>query len=1226
MGSTVAVHELAALQTQPRAIRNICVMAHVDHGKTTLSDSLIASNGLIHPKLVGKLRYLDYRDEEQLRCITMKSSSISLLFKPKKSAAAAAGGLSRSGGASRPDLPAYLVNLIDSPGHVDFCSEVSTAARLSDGALVLVDVCEGVLVQTHAVLRQAWEERVKPCLVINKVDRLITELKMTPMEAYERMKSIIVEVNGIISAFRSERYMSDVDMMVAGKEAAAAGSEAAMVAEEEDEDEEDAFSPEKGNVAFTSAVDGWGFRIDEFAGMYASKLGASAASLQKGLWGDRYFVPKTKSIVGKKAAGGKYKPMFAQFILEPLWKLYGLVFDGGGVAGGAGGGGGGAKEELLKIIKAMNILVPPRELQQKDPKAVIQSVMSRWLPLSDAVLAMAVECLPDPADAQKERSRRLLPLRADPDIVSGVLVKNEDGEAGEEEEEKQNKAKRERAVAEAYRAVECCDASEDAPCIVFVSKMFAVPLHMLPTRRGTHGEILREELHEEDGEVITHANDNTQECFLAFARVFSGVLQVGRKMHVLSAAYNPLAADLESNRRHRQEAVLSGLYMMMGRGLEPQTSVPAGNVVAIRGLGQCILKYATLSSSPHCYPFTSMLFQAAPLVRVAVEPADPAEMAALARGLRLLNRADPFIEVLVSSTGEHVIGAAGEVHLATCIKDLRERFARIELAVSPPLVAFRETIASAATTTTGAGGGGGPAAAASMVAFSTASGGGEKEKGDKKQWVEAATPNGRCKVRVCVSRLPDALTAVLDGSEEVLKGILVDGVIGCNSNSSSSSSRGEVIGRSGERCGDVRNTDDDEKGSSSERSLMSSVAAGGGGGGGISARLDDPVGLLCSRLLAAVGAEEKDSDGPSLTCPSARSKGSNATMGSGGQQKKAGSTGQGGGDGGGSSTSWKRGWSFDLTRIWALGPRRVGPCALLVPGDGRSGRHCSRWIEEAMDLGAVMIRGVPEVSLKLGLVEKGEEEEEEEIEGVGRAVLIAEAESLENSVLAGFQLATSAGPLCEEPMWGLAFTIEAIIMAAPLREKSAAMADENGAGMMASAPASGVEQYGPFSGQVMTTVKEACRMAMMGASPRLVEAMYFCEVNTSSDMLGQAYGVLAKRRARIIREDMREGTAMFTIHAYMPVAESFGFAEELRRKTSGAASPQLVLSHWEAMAEDPFFVPRTEEEVEEFGDGASVLPSVGRRFMDAVRRRKGLHVEEKLVEKATKQRTLAKKV
>ena len=149
---------------------------------------------------------------------------------------------------------------------------------------------------------------------------------------------------------------------------------------------------------------------------------------------------------------------------------------------------------------------------------------------------------------------------------------------------------------------------------------------------------------------------------------------------------------------------------------------------------------------------------------------------------------------------------------------------------------------------------------------------------------------------------------------------------------------------------------------------------------------------------------------------------------------------------------------------------------------------------------------------------------------------------------------------------------------------------------------------------------------MLKNKPRLVEAMYFCELNTPTEYLGPMYAVLARKRARVLKEEMQEGSPFFTVHAYVPVSESFGFAEELRNGTSGAASALLVLSHWEELPEDPFFVPKTEEELEEFGDGSSVLPNTARKLINVVRKRKGLPVEEKIVQHGTKQRTRARKV
>jgi elongation factor 2 len=207
------ITDIIALMSKKESIRNLGILAHIDHGKTTLTDSLLAGTGLLSPSVAGSARVLDYLEEEQKRGITLKTANISMLYQA--------------------DQGAFVINLVDTPGHVDFTGKVNRALRTIDGAVVLVDAVEEIMAQTELVLRQALEERVRPVLFINKVDRLITELRLTEAEIQKKFTRIIGVFNDLVEIYGESPF----------KERWKA-------------------TPVKGNVAFGSALHKWGFTVD----------------------------------------------------------------------------------------------------------------------------------------------------------------------------------------------------------------------------------------------------------------------------------------------------------------------------------------------------------------------------------------------------------------------------------------------------------------------------------------------------------------------------------------------------------------------------------------------------------------------------------------------------------------------------------------------------------------------------------------------------------------------------------------------------------------------------------------------------------------------------------------------------------------------------------------------------------------------------------------------------
>lgn len=586
---------------------------------------------------------------------------------------------------------------------------------------------------------------------------------------------------------------------------------------------------------------------------------------------------------------------------------------------------------------------------------------------------------------------------------------------------------------------------------------------------------------------------------------------------------NSSIEEIQAVSKHVTKFTVNELYLMMGRDLELIDKVPSGNIVAIGGLENLILKSATLSSTLYCPSFTSMFMQTAPIVRVAIEPKNPSKMNELLKGLKLLNQADPCVEVFVQENGEHILGTAGEVHLQRCIDDLVNRFAKIEVNVSPPIIPFKETIIE-------------PPKfdylkeKIRVEEKPTSQQHQQQQHKDSSGIVESPSsnnqttqtlkdlliksmPDGRIEIQsvdkrlsVCViaKPLPLEITRFLENNVTVLKNL-----------------------------------------SKLNKTLMAD-------------RKNESYISMIAKLKNDLKSELENYDKENKTN------------------------------------------TLDyLDRIIAFGPNKCGANILVNKVDES--------IENVNSVWSIIESQKPEIS--------------------------SPVKDFENNITFSFQLVTSKGPLCEEPMQGVAFILEKFQINDDRSDLVNNLNNLNLSDQPPPPPSESTTTASPdekrtsqkvqsISSLCISISKEAFKRAFEAQPQRLMAAMYKCQIMTvNSEALGKLYAVLGKRDAKILDETVKDGTCMFIITAQLPVAESFGLTEEIRKRTSGLASPHIEFSHFETIEIDPFWEPKTEEEKLLFGDKAD-FENQAKKYMNSIRKRKGLFVREKLIEHSEKQRTL----
>ena len=360
------------LMNFPEQIRNVAFAGHLHHGKTALMDMLVLQTHDIIDRLEKKtgkkrdeqLRYTDVHVLERERGLSIKAAPMSLVLQGTRG-------------------KSHLINILDTPGHVNFVDEVASSIRLVDGVVLVVDVVEGVQVNTEQIIRHAVLEDMPLTLVINKVDRLILELKLPPNDAYFKLKHVVEEVNTVI------------ENTLPGQ------------------GEKRRLSPEKGNVAFACSSMGWCFTLPSFARMYSDSYPTiNAQEFSRRLWGDIFFNPKSRKFT-RKAMEERAKRTFVNFVLEPIYKLYSHTISE-------------SPEELKGTLSSLGITLKPSQYKT-DAMVLLKSVCEKFFGEANGLVDMIVEHIPSPVEGAMKKLERYYTGPLDSETAKSIEACNQDG-------------------------------------------------------------------------------------------------------------------------------------------------------------------------------------------------------------------------------------------------------------------------------------------------------------------------------------------------------------------------------------------------------------------------------------------------------------------------------------------------------------------------------------------------------------------------------------------------------------------------------------------------------------------------------------------------------------------------------------------------------------------------------------------------------------------------------
>ena len=640
--------QLSNETTQTR--RGIAIVGHHHHGKTSLMDLLLeptlssanAKNKKTTSGAWGEQASLDSAQGGGPRCTDLmqmeRDRQMSLVSTPMTGLFCDTRGKH------------YCVTWIDCPGHVNFHDESVAALRLVDGALLVVDAVEGIMMPTELLIRQIVDEGLPIVLCLTKVDRLIVELKLPPNDCYYKLQQVVDSVNALVQETSRGRYP--------------------------------VLAPNRGNVVFSSAQHGWIFTLESFAQVYLDHcedggLGQNLSThdLAQRLWGNAYLDPKQGTFHTSphacpsmhEASGTNQHDKdddddddeemsttpptihrtFVSLILLPLYKIYSACL---------------AEREptVNKLLRnGLGVFLSKAQLRSS-ARPLLRAALQHFLASAHGGLVEAV--IRHTASPRIAAPTKLCRGYTDPSVYRRPIS------------HQNNKRRLSRRV----RAMQECDPR--GPLMMHAVKQYATP----------------------DGQG-----------FWTLARIYSGTVRPATVVKVLGESYTP-----QEDEEDVATATVQAVFIPRGPLRTQVTFATAGNWVLLQGLDATIGKTATITGigdnhrnsqqpSSHnddededdheddCYIFAPLKFPhvgGESIMKLAIEPLNPAELPKMVEGLRRVSKAYPMVTTKVEESGEHVVLGTGELYLDCVMHDLRQVYSDVEVKVADPIVAFRETV------------------------------------------------------------------------------------------------------------------------------------------------------------------------------------------------------------------------------------------------------------------------------------------------------------------------------------------------------------------------------------------------------------------------------------------------------------------------------------------------------------------------------------------------------